>query len=70
MKVRMLKGSGGEAGVRGRTGGGRGIEARRYNMAWRGEAAKEIRPHKGRTRTGGRTTSAAAVEIVLEEDGV
>ena len=68
----MLKSSGGEAGVRGLTGGGRGIEARRYNMAWRGEAAKEIRPHKGRTRTAdGRTTSdAAAVEIVLEEDGV
>ena len=42
----MLKGFGGEAGVREITCGGRGSEARsRYDTAWK--AAKEIRPHNG-----------------------
>ena len=48
-------------------------ESRPADIIWRGEERRRKRlglAKDGRGWTDGRTTSAAAVEIVLEEDGV
>ena len=61
---------GGGVDVGRRTDGGRGIEARRYNMARRRQKRLGLTTDEQRADADGRKRRTAATETVLEDDDV